>query len=447
MKIVSVQPGSIAAELGIRPGDDLLELNDSRVQDGMDLRFREQEAHLQARVAQAGGVVLFDIEKGEGESLGMELEEMKVLSCGNDCIFCFVDQNPPRLRKSLFVRDGDYRLSFMYGNYTTLTNAGPAVLRRIVEQRLSPQYISVHTTDPDLRRRLMGLKKDDGVLEKIRYLHDHGIEMHTQIVLCPGFNDGEALLGTIRDLYAFRTAVRSLAVVPVGLTDHRAHLEELRRVDAEMASRVLDQIVPLQKQFRRETGRGFVYASDEFYILAGRPLPGRRHYDGYPQVENGVGLTRSFLERLRRSERFFPNGLPEPRRLLVLTGELAAGILEKHLMSRLKRIQNLTSVLVVAPNILFGRSVTVSGLLSGGCIRAALRRHAADLVLLPPEILNAENRLLDDISVAELEGETGMRMQVFGNRWREVFSALRTQGLAAQSHTRLRKEDAACVQA
>ena len=190
MKIIGTHEGSIAGEAGILPGDELLEINGQRVQDNLDVRFHESDEDLELKIARDGEILLFDIEKDYGEPLGLQLEEMKILSCGNDCVFCFVDQNPKGLREQLYFRDGDYRLSFMYGNYTTMTNAGPAIIRRIIEQRLAPQYISVHATDLATRTRLMGLKKDDHILDKIAMLHDHGIPMHTQIVLCPGMNDG-----------------------------------------------------------------------------------------------------------------------------------------------------------------------------------------------------------------------------------------------------------------
>ena len=242
MKIIAVEPESIADEVGIRAGDELLEINGQRIQDDIDYRFYQGEGTVTLKVAHEGEVILYDIEKDDEDQLGIILEEMKILSCGNDCIFCFVDQNPKGLRNQLYFRDGDYRLSFMYGNYTTMTNAGPAILQRIIAQRLSPQYISVHVTDYEIRRRLMGLKKDDQILEKMRLLHDNGIDMHTQIVLCPGINDGAALAKTVEDLYALNKHIVSLAVVPVGLTDHRFGLAQLRRVDRAYAADLLDSI-------------------------------------------------------------------------------------------------------------------------------------------------------------------------------------------------------------
>jgi len=443
MKIVAVHPGSIAQELGLVEGDELLEMNGQRVQDNIDYRFLEGEADVLLKVIRAGEVQIVEVEKDEGEPLGIELEEMKILSCGNDCIFCFVDQNPAGLRKELYFRDGDYRLSFMYGNYTTMTNAGPAILRRIIDQRLSPQYISVHATDLQVRRTLMGIKKDDFILEKIKLLHDNNIEMHTQIVLCPGLNDGPVLEKTVRDLYAFHKQIVSLALVPVGLTDHRFGLASLRRVDAAYARELLGTLDAWQREFRKATGRGFVYASDEFFITAGRPIPGPSHYDGFPQLENGVGMVRAFLTQFSRQARSFPARLEKRRTLTIVTGELAQGFMREVVVPRLSQVKNLRVRLVVAPNLLYGRSVTVAGLLPGNSVSSSLAGvPGSDLVLLPPDVLNASGVFLDDVTPADLESRIGSPLLVFGGRWGDVFRTLtqqlrrqRTGTLIRVSHT------------
>ncbi|MEW6510208.1 MAG: DUF512 domain-containing protein [Bacteroidota bacterium] len=426
MKITLVEPASIADELGIRVGDELLEVNGRKVLDHIDYRFHESDPELSLKVARDGEVTIYDVEKEEGERVGLDFEEMKILSCGNDCIFCFVDQNPQGMRNQLYFRDGDYRLSFMYGNYTTMTNAGPAILQRIIDQRLSPQYISVHVTDLEIRRRLMGLKKDDRILEKIRLLHDNGIDMHTQIVLCPGINDGGTLAKTVEDLYAFRRHVISLALVPVGLTDHRFGLAQLNKVDREYAVALLDALDRWQERFRKECGRAFVYASDEFYILAGREIPPGSAYDGFPQIENGVGLVRSFLGEFDGQSRTFPTRLRSRRVLTLVTGELAEGFLRSWVLPRLSAVCGLEVRLEVAQNRLFGRSVTVAGLLSGKCLYSALAgKMRGDLVLLPPDILNADGLLLDDETISSLEERLETPVMVFDGRWDAVFARLR----------------------
>jgi putative radical SAM enzyme (TIGR03279 family) len=425
MKVIAVEPTSIAADLGIHAGDDVLDLNGKRVLDPIDFRFRETDADLELRISRNGEVTIFEIEKEEGEALGIELEEMKILSCGNDCIFCFVDQNPKGLRNQLYFRDGDYRLSFMYGNYTTMTNAGPAILRRIIEQRLSPQYISVHVTDPGVRAKMMGLRKDDLILQKIKLLHDHDIAMHTQIVLCPGLNDGPHLEKTVMDLWRYRKAIVSLAVVPVGLTDHRFGLTELRSVDRPYAVELLETIDRWQGKFRKAIGRGFVYASDEFYITAGRPVPPAKSYDGFPQTENGVGMVRTFLLDFRRQARSFPRRIRKKKKVTLVTGELSAGFMRREILPRLKEIGGLDVSLVVAPNVLFGRKVTVSGLLSGKCLYSALDGgNPGDMVLLPPDLLNADGMFLDNETPSTVATRLGTRVMVFTGRWDNVFATL-----------------------
>lgn len=425
MKITAVKPESIADELGITGGDELLEINNRRVNDSLDLRFFETDPSISIKIARNGEVTVFDIEKEEGEGLGLEVEEMKVLSCGNDCIFCFVDQNPQGLRSQLYFRDGDYRLSFMYGNYTTMTNAGPAILQRIVDQRLSPQYISVHVTDFEVRRTLMGLRKDDRILEKIGFLHDHGIEMHTQIVLCPGINDGAVLEKTVSDLYRFHKHITSLAVVPVGLTDHRLGLSQLRRVDRSYANELIGRVEGWQKKFRGDIGRAFIYPSDEFYIVAGREIPPEKDYDGFWQIENGVGIVRTFIADFRRQAKRLPKRISPTRKLTLATAVLASGFMRDVIVPRLQGIPGLDVELETVPNLLYGRSVTVAGLLSGKCLYSALReKDCGDLLLLPPDIVNADGLLLDDTTVEDLERQLRVPTMIFEGRWADVFSRL-----------------------
>jgi len=425
VKIALVEPESIAEEIGLRVGDDLLEVNGHKMLDSIDYRFHEHDEEINLKVARDNEVILYDIEKDAGERLGLDFEEMNILSCGNDCIFCFVDQNPKGLRNQVYFRDGDYRLSFMYGNYTTMTNVGPAILQRIIDQRLSPQYISVHVTDYQIRKVLMGLKKDDRILEKIQLLHDHGIDMHTQIVLCPGFNDGEPLHRTVRELYRFHGHILSLAIVPVGLTDHRFGLVQLTKVDEQYARELLGMVGEWQEEFRAAIGRGFVYPSDEFFITAGRPIPPSPYYDGFPQTENGVGLVRSFLADFKKQSRTFPRHLPARREITLVTGELAGGIMDTEVVPALRQIGNLDVRLEVLPNTLFGRSVTVAGLLSGRCIVSGLRgKPPGDLVVIPPDIMNADSLLLDDMSISDLASVLRCDVLPFDGRWQAVFDLL-----------------------
>lgn len=436
MKITAVEPDTIAEELGIEVGDELLEINDKRVADAIDYRFYENDAVISVKVVRNGEITIYDVEKDEGERLGLDFEDFKILSCGNDCIFCFVDQNPQGMRKQVYFRDGDYRLSFMYGNYTTMTNAGPAILRRIIKQRLSPQYISVHVTDYEVRKLLMGLKKDDLILEKIKLLHDNGIDMHTQIVLCPGLNDGAVLEKTVNDLFEFNKHIISLAIVPVGLTDHRFGLHDLKKVDREYANMLLDTVEVWQKKFKEETGRSFVYCSDEFHIVAGRRVPEEDYYDGFPQTENGVGLVRSFITEFNRQVKKFPKKISSNKKLTMATAELPANFLHHSIIPTLQRIGNLEIQLEVVENILFGRSVTVAGLLSGKCLISSLKgKELGDLLLLPPDILNNDSLFLDDMTVPKLEQELNVPVMVYDGRWGDMFDKFTSRRQHAQLAT------------
>ncbi len=425
MRITTVEPNSIANELGFQSGDELLEISGKRVADAIDYRFYESDAEISVKIARNGEVTIYDIEKDEGERLGVDFEDFKILACGNDCIFCFVDQNPQGMRKQVYFRDGDYRLSFMYGNYTTMTNAGPAILRRIIQQRLSPQYISVHVTEYEIRKLMMGLKKDDLILEKIKLLHDNEIDMHTQIVLCPGLNDGAVLEKTVNDLAEFNKHIISLAIVPVGLTDHRFGLYHLKKVDKDYANVLLDIVSQWQKNFRKEIGRSFVYCSDEFHIVAERGIPNEEYYDGFPQTENGVGIVRSFIMEFEKQSRKFPKALASTKKLTLATAELPFPFIQKSIHPVLQKIGNLEVALEVVPNVLYGRSVTVAGLLSGKCLVSSLQgKDLGDMLLLPPDIVNIDNVFLDDMTIPQLGQLLDVPVMVFDGNWRRVFSNL-----------------------
>jgi putative radical SAM enzyme (TIGR03279 family) len=284
----------------------------------------------------------------------------------------------------------------------------------------------------------MGLKKDDHILDKIKLLHDNGVDMHTQIVLCPGINDGAILGKTVQDLYLYNAHVVSLAVVPVGLTDHRFGLAKLKKVDHNYANVLLDRIEDWQKKFREEIGRGFVYASDEFFVTAGRDLPPSKHYDGFPQTENGIGLVRSFIEDFKRQSRKFPVRLAKNRRLVMATGVLASGFMQREITPSLKKIGGLDVECVVTPNSLFGKSVTVAGLLSGKCLYSSLKdKDCGDMILLPPDILNADGLFLDDATLQQLEEQLDVPVMVFDGSWSEVFTHLKNPKRSQLSQTLL----------
>jgi putative radical SAM enzyme (TIGR03279 family) len=402
VRITSVAPRSLADRLGWRAGDQILAINGASVEDELDLRFKAAEEVFEVRARLAGEIAEQVVERDLEEPLGAEFEEFRIKTCGDDCVFCFVDQNPEGLRESLYFRDGDFRMSFLYGNYITMTNLRDRDIARIVEQRLSPLYASVHATDDEVRRKLMGHRaQQDRLMEKLQFLHDHGIDMHAQIVLTPGYNDGAVLERSIEDLFALSERMLSVSVVPVGITRHREGLELLRTVTPSEARVLCEQVAMWQARFRGEIGRGFVYLSDEMFLLAGRDFPQEDEYDGYPLMENGVGMCRDFLNELDYQRELLPEALPEVRTITMVTGTLAARLLEERVAPALRSVGNLNVQVVPAPNQLLGETVTVSGLLNFVSFHAALAPMAAagtlgDLVLLPPDCVNFEGLFLDN---------------------------------------------------
>jgi putative radical SAM enzyme (TIGR03279 family) len=428
MRIVKVDPGSIAEELGIQPGDELQQMNGEPIRDELDVKFHMPNETLELEMISGGEYVIFEVEKDYGEEIGFHVEPMRMVACGNDCVFCFVDQNPEGLRKALYFRDGDYRFSHQYGNYNTMTNVGPKALERIVRQRLSPQYVSVHSTVFEVRQKLMRLRKNDFIMDKLRYLAENDIWMHTQVVLCPDINDGEGLRQTIEDVYSLGPNVLTMAVVPVGLTSHREGLTKLRQVDKEYARRMIDFVYGLQPRYNEERGANWLYLSDEWFLVAELEPPQDEWYDGYPQLENGVGMVRDFIEETRKEVAVIKRSNPftSPKKLTLATATLASGFMREHIKPILEEIPNLEVDLQVVVNTLYGPDVTVTGLLSGQCFqRHFAERPATDLLLLPPNVLNEDDIFLDNESPLGLKKKLGDRpMAIYHNSWEEVMHYL-----------------------
>ena len=402
LTIRSVAEGSPAEEAGIRPGDRLIAIDRHPVRDIIDVQFYADEDVLRCTVLRGSKKQDVRLEIRDGESPGMEFEEMRFRCCGNHCVFCFIDQNPEGMRPSIYFKDEDYRLSFLYGNYVTLTAAKREDLKRIVEQRLSPIYISIHAANAKVRKRMLGLDRDDFLLEKIGFLTEYGIEIHGQVVLCPGWNDDEVLAETLESLSAFYPGLRSLSVVPVGLTRHRQGLPELEGVDADAAVRVAEDVSARQNAYADRLEEPFVYLADEFYLLAGVPLPPLAHYGDFWQLDNGVGMVRHFLTEFEAAAERFPEGVSGRKRLTLATGMLAEPMLAEHVLPRLRKIENLEADLVGVSNRFFGETVTVSGLLTGRDIRDAFQDKQRDTILLPPNCVNADGVFLDDLTPEEI---------------------------------------------
>ena len=400
VRVLSVEPQSLASRIGLRAGEEIVEINDVPVLDVIDVQFRMAAFDQRISLRTRDRTLAFT--RREWEALGVEFEPIEPLVCDNDCVFCFVHQNSGNARRSLRIKDEDYRLSFLFGNYLTLTNVGDEELERIVSQRLSPLYISVHATEPGLRARMLGNETYDGLDDKLDRLTEAGIQLHCQVVLCPGWNDGSHLDQTIRDLSRRFPGVRSVAVVPVGLTDHRRNLPRLDPVTSDYARTTIDRLLPVQRRFEAKLGTPFVFLGDEFYIQARRPIPMREHYEEFPQIENGVGMVRSFLDDFSAALDRFPIGGGRIN-ALVATGKLFAPFLGEA-VSRLRVGLRVVSV----PNRFWGDGIGVAGLLAGGDFIAACRDLESEFLILPSEsMIGDEGLFLDDKTLADVERGVG----------------------------------------
>jgi len=405
--VAKVIPDSIAAQLGLEPGDRLITVDGESIRDIIDLSFALADESVELVIKKTNGEEeILEIEKEYDEDLGIEFESAVfdgVRRCANKCIFCFVDQMAPGMRESLYVKDDDYRLSFLYGNFVTLTNNGPQDFNRISRLHLSPLYISVHTTNSSLREKMLNNKSAGKIMEQLDTLIASGIEMHTQIVLCPGINDGDELEKTITDLYALHPSIISMAIVPVGLSRYRENCYSLEVFTPEKALSVVTSVNKWQQKCRKQRGTSFVYLSDEFYLAANQPIPEYDFYDGFPQLENGIGLIRNFLHEWQQ-ESIETTGYETPHHLDVVCGISAQKIL-KPLLEAVK-IHNLTIGIIPVENKFFGKDITVSGLLTGQDIAGALSQvgEARTGVIIPGTALRkGEGVFLDNMTLDELE--------------------------------------------
>ena len=409
-----VDEGSIAEELEIVPGDLIVSIDGQKITDYLDYKFLATNEHIVMEVLKENGELYeFEIYNEALEDLGINFENMlfdSPKSCQNKCIFCFIDQMPKGMRDTLYFKDDDSRLSFLYGNYVTLTNMKTEDIMRLIRYHISPVNISVHTTNPALRVFMLKNKKADKILEHIKLLHDHGIEMNMQIVLCKGINDGAELDRTIKDLSRFMPLARSVSVVPVGLTRCREGLYPLAPFENEDCAAVVRQIRLWQERFLKEYGTRFVYASDEFYVNGGMEIPTEDEYEDFPQIENGVGMMAAMEAELLRAldEGLKPQNL---EKTIIATGEISYEFIKK-LVNIVKVRYNINDIEVVqVKNELFGGRVTVSGLLGGSDLIRALKDKTADRVLITQSMLKAdEDIFLDDLTLSETEKKLNMKI-------------------------------------
>ncbi len=437
--ITEVTPGTLAAELELAPNDRIVRVNGRAVRDYLDFRFQTAgETELTFQVKKTNGeTVDIEFDRDESEDFGLMFEQIVPRQCANECIFCFCKGNPEDARPSLFVRDEDIRLSFLYGNYTTLSSITEDEMNRIVEQRLSPQYVSIHATDLKTRAYLLGVdEKRADIADKLKRLLDNDIELHAQVVLCPDINDGVILEKTLRDLAGHYPKVVSTAVVPVALTRYNTD-ERLTRVTPEFCRRTIKQVEKLQKEFRRTLGTTFAFLGDEIYIKGDVEIPSRRHYGNYPQIEDGVGMVRSFLTKFERlldnaecgmriadceqleleaavDPRTNPIAMrprnpkseirnPQSRFGTILTGEMFAPILAEQ-MDRFNKASGSRLHVLAVPNTYFGGDVSVAGLLTGQDYRDVVDQIKGDFVIIPKHTIKSDEPiLLDGMSVEDLK--------------------------------------------
>jgi putative radical SAM enzyme (TIGR03279 family) len=411
LTIRAVTPGSPAANAGVAAGSTLVSLNGRPVMDALGLRFAEtaEQVVLVWRDAE-GRERRAAIRKPDDVPLGVDVDPLQMHACNNKCTFCFAHQNARGMRRALYFKDDDYRFSFLNGNFATLTNLTEADAARIIAERLSPLYISVHTTDWALRNEILGNPNAPNVLEQIGRFAAARIAMHTQVVLCPGVNDGAQLAKTLDELEPFYPFVATVALVPVGLTQYRERLAALRAPDGRYARELLGWVEPRRRRCLRTLGTRFAFPSDEFYLLAGRSFPSARCYEGYAQVGNGVGGSRKFLEAFRRWDARLPTAVRPPRRVTVVTGTLAVPVLSP-VVERLNGVRGLDVRLVPVGNAFFGGSVTCAGLLTGTDILQTLERQAdslGDEILIPSICLkDDEDVFLDDRRLADVGVQCG----------------------------------------
>ena len=419
--VATVESGSIGEELGFEPGDQLLSINGVRPRDLIDYRYLivEEELTLEVRDS-AGELHCVELEKDADDGLGLGFTEALfdgLRQCTNRCPFCFIDQQPPGHRDSLYLKDDDYRLSFLYGSYLTLTNLSDADWERIEQQRLTPLFVSVHATDPDLRSTLLENPRAGKLLQQLEWFAQRKLQIHAQVVVCPGLNDGDALLNTLRDLARFAgvewPAVLSAAVVPVGLTRFRPPGDGLRAVTPEDARRVIDAVEPLQSEFQGRFGSRFVWLSDEWYLIAGRPLPPRVSYEDLPQQENGVGTIRAFLESLDEATESLPERVVEPLRSSWVVGRLVDQALET-VTERLNGIEGVSLQMHGLPSPYWGQDQVVTGLLTGQDLLDGLKdQDLGDQLLLPSVMLRqGQPVFLDDMTLDQVQAQLPVPIRI-----------------------------------
>jgi putative radical SAM enzyme (TIGR03279 family) len=421
-----VEPESAAERAGLLVGDILLSLNGTPALDIVDYHFNTAGEHVVVEIDRSGTVYEFAIDKTYDENIGIEFADDlfdRVHICKNKCVFCFLYQQPKGLRPSLYIKDDDYRLSFLHGNYLTLTNMSEESFQRVIDQKLSPLFVSVHVTDPEVRGKMLGRKGPEPILPRLRMLAENKIQIHAQVVLCPGYNDGELLTRSVHelaDLHPGRLGgfggVLDVAVVPVGLTQFRDRLAALKNCSNEFCAKIVKEVQTWRTAFKRELGTNFVFLSDEFYINAGVEVPSTAEYEGFPQLEDGVGLVRQFIDDHATLSRKLPKSVRSPRTATLVTGELAAALVNQ-LSETLNRVEGVNVNVASIYNNFFKGNINVAGLLTGQDIVNHLKSMGTDLgerVIVPSIMLRDPDRdiFLDDMTLVDFQSFIGRKVSV-----------------------------------
>lgn len=415
VEIVEVRPSSIAEELGIRKGDRLISINGARIKDILEYKYLTTDEFLEVEIEHVNGEIwIYEVEKEYDEDIGIVFEGIidKPKSCHNKCIFCFIDQLPSGMRETLYFKDDDTRLSFLQGNFVTLTNLSEREIDRIIRYRISPINVSVHTTDPELRKMMLNNKNAGRLMDYLERLKEGEIEVKAQIVLCPGVNDGKKLLKTLEDLAGLYPKVSCVAVVPVGITKYRQGLYELAEYGGASAASVIELVRKQQDKYLTELNTRFVFLSDEFFLVSGEDLPGYDEYEDFSQLENGVGLVVLFNREVEESLKSMGSYKKRKRAVSIITGEYAAPNLKKAASKIESSIEGLSISIFPIVNDFFGNSVKVAGLLTGKDIMDQLKDKKPGGNIFIPECMlkNGERVFLDDVTVEELEKELGAKI-------------------------------------
>jgi len=428
-RIVSVFPGSLAARHGIKPGETLISINRTPVLDLVDYQYLTARPSLEMLLEDVAGTQRsVHVHKRTEDALGLTLESNLMScpkTCANHCVFCFIEQMPPGMRESLYVRDDDWRLSLMAGNFVTLTNLPKAEMDRMIERKASPLYISVHTTNGELRKKMLSHVRADRIMEHLRLFADNHMSFHCQIVLCPGINDGAELSRTLSDLASLAPHALTAALVPVGLTRYREHLYPLRPYTREEARQVVSQAEAFQKEMLKKHGTRFVFPSDEFYQIAGLPIPDADSYEDFPQYENGVGLLARLRDEFETALRLDPDETEnKPRRVIMATGTSVAPFMRELLDAH--PVKNVDIQVKPIVNRFFGETVTVSGLLTGQDLVAQLSGEEADEILITSCMLReGEDVFLDDMTLTQAQEKIGIPIKPVPNDGADMLYALR----------------------